>query len=69
MKEQEYIKEQEGEVERIWAEMTQKEYEAKVRKTYRSNMHPQLYISKLHTESKKLSLFSHYQTFQGFEFK
>ncbi|XP_033607029.1 cilia- and flagella-associated protein 53 isoform X2 [Cryptotermes secundus] len=30
MKEQEYIKEQEGEVERMWAEMTQKEYEAKV---------------------------------------
>jgi hypothetical protein len=44
MKEQEYIKEQERGVERMWAEMTKKEYEAKVRRTYISNMPTQLYI-------------------------
>jgi hypothetical protein len=38
MKEHEYVKEQEREVERMWAEMTKKEYEAKVRKKYLSNM-------------------------------
>jgi hypothetical protein len=38
MKEQEYIKEQEREVERMWAEVAKKEYEAKVRKTYICNV-------------------------------
>jgi hypothetical protein len=39
MKEQGYIKEQEREDERMWAEITKKEYEAKVRRTYLPNMH------------------------------
>jgi hypothetical protein len=38
MKEQEYIKEQEREVEKMWAEMTKKDYEAKVRRTRLSSM-------------------------------